>query len=222
MPLILHIETATAVCSVALSQNGKLIQLKESHEGYSHASELAVFINDVLQASGKSVNDLDAIAVSFGPGSYTGLRIGLSAAKGLCYAADKPLISVPTLLSLTYHAASAENNFDLICPMIDARRMEVYCAVYDSSFNEIQATEAKVVDESSFSGLLDEKRILFCGDGAEKCTSIIQNKNAVFRSDIICSAKSMIEVAENKLVLKSFENTALCEPFYLKEFRSGK
>ena len=225
MPLILCIETATTVCSVALASGGKLIILKEQNEGYTHAEKITLFIQDVMKQAGKKLSELDAVAVSMGPGSYTGLRIGVSTAKGLCYALDKPMIAIPTLRSM---AASQLQTLNfkpqtLFCPMIDARRMEVYCAVYDEKLNEIRNTAAEIITENSFSDLLKDHQMIFFGDGALKCKEIFSHhSHAAFVDDVFPSAKNMIEMAEKKFTQKQFEDVALFEPFYLKDFVDGK
>lgn len=242
MATILNIETATKVCSVALAKDGGLLALKEVNGDYSHAENLTVFIEDVCKQANVKLSDVDAIAVSKGPGSYTGLRIGVSTAKGLCYSLDKPLIAINTLehlsCSLSTHFTSGLNgpppdlsniSLDipnlpfLSCPMIDARRMEVYCAVYDSASNEIISTTAKIIDEDSFSDLLEKNRIFFFGDGASKCKEALsKNKNAIFLDDISPSAKDMIRLSEKAYSEKKFEDVAYFEPFYLKDFVAGK
>ena len=173
MALILNIETATTVCSVSLGKDGKLLAIKEQNGGYSHSENLTLFIEDVLQQTGNKISEIDAIAVSKGPGSYTGLRIGVSTAKGLCYALGKPLLAINTLLSITQSIVQNSKfkveSADLFCPMLDARRMEVYCAIYDLQGNEMRATAAEIIDENSFSDILKTKKIVFFGDGSAKC-----------------------------------------------------
>ena len=226
MALILHIETATTVCSVALAKDGVLLALKEYNGDYSHSENLTLFIEDVFKKSNLKISDIDAVAVSIGPGSYTGLRIGVSTAKGLCYSLNKPLIGIETLKSLALEAQISNFKFqisDLICPMLDARRMEVYCAIFDKDLNYIKPTTAEIIDENSFSELLEKNRIVFFGDGAAKCKNILKhNKNTVFLNDIFPSAKDMILLAENAFMNKQFENVAYFEPFYLKDFVAGK
>lgn len=216
---ILCLETSTRSCSVALGQNGKLLALKESlDEKYSHAENLTVFIEEVCAHAKIALKNIDAVAVSKGPGSFTGLRIGVSTAKGLCYALNKPLIAINSLESM---AVSCISPGVLVCPMIDAKRMEVYCAVYNEKLNEINKTSAKIIDESSFSDLLEKRKVLFFGDGAEKCKPQIRSHNAVFINDINPSAKFMIPIAEKYFAEKKFEDVAYFEPFYLKDFVSG-
>jgi tRNA threonylcarbamoyladenosine biosynthesis protein TsaB len=220
MALILNLETATKVCSVSLAQNGAELFTKEiSTEQFSHAENLNVFIEDVMKSAQKNLDELDAIAVSEGPGSYTGLRIGTSTAKGLCYALDKPLIAINSLKSL---AALVQTECDLICPMFDAMRMEVYAATFDKSLKEIQNTEAIVIDENSFTAFLTDRRILFVGPGAEKCKASITHVNAQFNTVLKVSAKGMIRLSEEKFNAKDFVDVAYFEPFYLKDFVAGK
>jgi tRNA threonylcarbamoyladenosine biosynthesis protein TsaB len=226
--LILHIETSTTVCSIALAQDGKLISLQEINEGYSHAENITLFIERVLKDARKIISNIDAVAVSIGPGSYTGLRIGLSTAKGLCYALDKPLIAISTLKSLTVNYLSKtvpppSSPVTLFCPMIDARRMEVYCCVYDTALNEIENVSAKIIDENSFADLLSKNKMYFFGDGAVKCKGVLgKNSNAVFIDDVFPSSSTMVSLAEEKFKKKEFENVSLVEPFYLKEYVAGK
>lgn len=227
MALILNLETATTVCSVSLGKDGKLLALKEHNGDYSHAENLTIFIEDVLQQASVKFSDIDAIAVSKGPGSYTGLRIGVSTAKGLCYSLNKPLIAVNTLQHLSLAVSSLGSQISepasLFCPMIDARRMEVYCAIYDANNKEVKPTAAEIIDEGSFADVLETNRIIFFGDGAEKCKSILsQNKNAVFIDNVLPSAKSMISLSEQAFINKEFEDVAYFEPFYLKDFIAGK
>ncbi len=220
MALILNLETATKVCSVSLAQNGAELFTKEiSTEQFSHAENLNVFIEDVMKSAGKKLEELDAIGVSEGPGSYTGLRIGTSTAKGLCFALDKPMIAINSLKSL---AALVETDSDLICPMFDAMRMEVYAALFDKSLKEIQKTAAIVIEENSFATFLAEHKVLFVGPGAEKCKSAITHPNAQFNSDLKVSAKGMIHLSEEKFAANDFVDVAYFEPFYLKDFVAGK
>ena len=232
MALILNIETATTLCAVAIAKDGQMLACKETNQGYTHAENLTPFIQEVMQQAGCQFHELDAIAVSRGPGSYTGLRIGVSTAKGLCFALDKPLISVNTLQSLTLaairkietnaHDTSRINAEVVYCPMLDARRMEVYCAIYDSSLTEISPVQAKVIDEAAFAELLVKHKVLFFGDGSSKCKELLNsNKNAVFVDDIVPSAQGMAKLAELNYQQQLFEDTAYFEPFYLKEFLIG-
>ena len=221
MALILLIETATKSCSVSLSSENKIIACKEEvNNQYSHAEKLTIFITELFKTQDFSIKDLDAIAVSKGPGSYTGLRIGISTAKGLCYALDIPLISVSTLKAMAFRMAQKEES-DLYCPMIDARRMEVYNAFYDNTNKEIRGIQADIIEAHSYQKELD-KKVLFFGDGAQKCKQIIQHPNAKFLDDIFPSSKDMLEIANEKFSEKNFEDVAYFEPFYLKDFVIGK
>ena len=226
MGLILNIETATTVCSVSLAKEGELISFKEYNGEYSHAENLTLFIENILQQAQVSLSDINAVSVSKGPGSYTGLRIGVSTAKGLCYALNKPLIAIDTLKHLSLSVSNSKLQVSgsvLFCPMIDARRMEVYCAVYDTKNNCIKATSAEIIDENSFSDLLKDNVIYFFGDGAAKCKNILsQNKNAVFIDNIFPTAKEMITLSEQAFNNERFEDIAYFEPFYLKDFVAGK
>ncbi len=219
MSTILQIETATPVCSVAIAVNGKTIAIKEEKASNIHASSLTLFIEEAMKLANITYVDLDAIAVSMGPGSYTGLRIGVSTAKGLCFALDKPLIAINTLKMMA--SGYLQNHSDykgLICPMIDARRMEVFTAVFDTDLKEVQATNAKIIVESSFITELDNSKMTFVGDGAEKCSSVITHQNARFYLENFNSAANMSTLAYAALQNQNFENVAYFEPFYLKDF----
>jgi tRNA threonylcarbamoyladenosine biosynthesis protein TsaB len=217
LPLILNIETATKNCSVSLSYKGELLAVKELNDGnYSHSENLHVFIEDVLKSVNKSFSDIDAIAVSKGPGSYTGLRIGVSAAKGLCFSLDKPLISISTLASLA-NAISVKNTA-VIIPLLDARRMEVYSAVFDNHYNQIREVKAEIIDSTSFSVFLNKGQVYFLGDGADKCKEIIKHKNATFLDGYFPSSKQMTKLSYVKYKISDIENVAYFEPFYLKDF----
>ena len=227
MSLILNIETATAVCSVALAKDGQLLGLKESNTRNNHSSALPLFIDEVIKRTNVSLTDIDAIAVSEGPGSYTGLRIGVAAAKGLCYALEKPLIGVSTLRAMAYGMAHRDSAittaYILFCPMIDARRMEFYCAIFDEKGNEIREVRAEIINETSFMKFLEKNKIVFAGDGALKCRSLFEkHPNAVFAEDFQTSAKFMIPLSEEKSLQKKFEDLAYFEPYYLKDFIAGK
>ena len=182
---------------------------------YSHAEVLHPFIVDVLKEANLSSDKIDAVAVSKGPGSYTGLRMGVSAAKGLCFAVNKPLISIDTLTSLS-HSISIENGF--IVPMLDARRMEVYSAILDNSYKVIREIKAEIIGENSFAEYLNDSKVYFLGDGSAKCKEIIKHKNAVFIDDKFPSAKEMAKLSYNKHKKNDIENVAYFEPFYLKDF----
>ena len=216
MAYILNIETATTNCSVSVSKDGDCLVLKEDNAlSYSHAESLHVFIADVLKSAKIKPSQLDAIAVSKGPGSYTGLRIGVSAAKGLCYALDIPLISVNTLLSLTHQVKVKEGH---IIPMLDARRMEVYSAIYDSNFSQKRETKAQILEASSFDFFLEKAKVYFIGNGVEKAKTIVNHENAVFIDGKLPSALQMAELSYHKYKKDDFEDVAYFEPFYLKEF----
>ena len=216
MAYILNIETATTNCSVSLSKEGEILVLKEDNNlNYSHAESLHVFIDEVLKSAEITLNQLRAIAVSKGPGSYTGLRIGVSAAKGLCFALGIPLISVETLHSLSRQLNIGEG---FIVPMLDARRMEVYSAIFDKNYNQIRATEAQILDETSFIGYLNEQRLYFIGNGVEKAKTIIQHENAIFVDNQLPSSREMGILTFDKYTKNDIEDVAYFEPYYLKEF----
>jgi len=216
MALILNIETSTKNCSVGLSKDGVCIALKEENNGgYSHAEKLHVFIEEILNDQKLQVSDLDAIAVGKGPGSYTGLRIGVSTAKGLSYAADIPVITIDTLQAL---AKTIDIKEGFIVPMIDARRLEVYSAIFDTKHQKTRDIQAEIIDETSYSELLKENTIHFLGDGAHKCKEIIIHTNAKFIDHKFPSAKEMALLAEEKYTNQDFEDVAYFEPFYLKDF----
>ncbi len=223
--LILHIETSTSVCSVAVSENGaNLFDRKEMKE-HSHAVSLGLFVDEALSFIDSHALPLDAVAVSCGPGSYTGLRIGVSMAKGICYGRGVKLIGLPTLKVmcvplLLYHEDLPEDA--LLCPMIDARRMEVYAALYDRALKPIREIAAEVVDEESFREFLAEQPICFFGDGAAKCKEKISHPNARFIEGIHPLASMMFPLAEKAMAEKDFKDVAYFEPFYLKEFVAGK
>lgn len=221
MGVILCLETTTKNCSVALAVDGKCEVLREINEaGYSHAERLHPFIMEVLEASDYSKNDLDAIAVSKGPGSYTGLRIGVSAAKGLAYGLGLPLIATDTLKAMAM--AHVTDDVDYLVPMLDARRMEVYTAVYDRELNNLEAVNAKILDENSFTELSDQAKVAFIGDGAAKCAELLAAEGRTFYPETFPSAKEMCALAELKWTGKDFEDLAYFEPYYLKEFVGSK
>lgn len=218
MALILNIETATKNCSVALSKDGTIIASKELNDGnYSHSENLHVFIDDILKEVGKSTSDLEAVALSKGPGSYTGLRIGAASAKGFCYALDIPLIAVNTLKVM-----AAKVNVDYpsstLISLLDARRMEVYSCIFDSDLNELRATQAEIIDENSFSGFLQEDKCVLFGDGAEKCKELVKSSNITYVDGVFPSAKQLVLLAEEAYKNKQFEDMAYFEPYYLKDF----
>lgn len=218
MAIILCLETATTNCSVALSVNGSAIAiLEDPNKNYSHAEMLHPFINKALEASKLKMEDLDAVAVSKGPGSYTGLRIGVSAAKGLCFALDIPLISIPTLESLANQVATHPL---FVVSMLDARRMEVYSAVFSEN-KAIRKTEAEILSETSFSNYLENGEVVFLGSGVEKFKALCTHPNAIFLDDRLPSAREMAFLAEKKYNANNMEDVAYFEPYYLKNFISN-
>jgi tRNA threonylcarbamoyladenosine biosynthesis protein TsaB len=218
LAFILNIETSTTVCSVSLCKDGKLISFKEINNGYTHAENLHVFIEEVIKEASITLQYLNAIAISKGPGSYTGLRIGVSAAKGLAYSLNIPLISLDTLEIMTNSALIKESDA-VYCPMIDARRMEVYTAIYDKGLKQLNATEALIVDERSIAQFSTYNKIYFFGDGMDKCKTVLSYlKNAEFIDNIFPGAKAMCDLAYKKYTAKNFEDVAYFEPFYLKDF----
>ncbi len=254
MNYILNIETSTSVCSVSISSGTGILALRESSVDRSHAAMLGVFIEEAMRETDLKFNDLSAVAVSRGPGSYTGLRIGVSMAKGICYASDLPLIAIDTLRIMTWKVIRSQliesfNTYDegnngqnahanninigelhlnpgsgriLLCPMIDARRMEVYMSIFDVKGNQIKNTSAEIITESAFSEFPEDNTILFFGDGADKCRNIAGRKNVLFFPGIYPSAEQMGELSHNSFLEKRFENTAYFEPFYLKDFITTK
>lgn len=220
MSYILNIETATTNCSVSLSKEGETLVLKEDYNSnYSHAESLHLFIDAVFKEAKLKPQDIDAIAVSKGPGSYTGLRIGVSAAKGLCFSLDKPLISIDTLESLA-HQLTIDSG--CIVPMLDARRMEVYASVYDKDHKQVRAIEAQILDEHSFRDFLEVGKVYFIGNGVEKTKQIITHPNAVFIENKLPSANEMGKLADDKCKIGELEDVAYFEPFYLKDFIGTK
>ena len=250
MALILCLETATGVCSVALSRDGKPAALKETVTPNAHSALLTTFIEEVVRESGILYSQIDAVAVSMGPGSYTGLRIGVAAAKGLCYALGKPLIGVATLEGMAkgmnptpdpspFWGGAGEGSSNPggagegsqngegsgvgFCPMIDARRMEVYCAIYDAEGREVRPVSAEIIDESSFESYLASSIVFFAGDGAAKCREVLgKHLNARFLDGFGASAAYMTALAEARFNASQFEDLAYFEPFYLKDFVAGK
>jgi len=222
MTYILNIETATHICSVSLSKDGETIDLIESHEDRTHAELLSVFIEKILSKNKILPKELSAVAVSEGPGSYTGLRIGVSVVKGLCYGLKIPLISVSTLKAMANGAREEVEDDALLCPMIDARRMEVYTAIYDKQLNLKEKIQAKIIDSDSFRQQLSKQKIVFFGTGSEKCRTEIQDKNAVFREKEYISSQNISSLSYEKFLKSDFENMAYFEPFYLKEFQAIK
>jgi tRNA threonylcarbamoyladenosine biosynthesis protein TsaB len=222
MATILSLETSTNVCSVALHDDGKLVASSEIHIEQSHASKLALLIDDLKRLSDFPLNKLAAVAISSGPGSYTGLRIGTSTAKGLCYALNIPLIAVGTLDLLASHVNKYNLTENLLIPMIDARRMEVYCQVTNAKLYNITPVEAKIIDESSFVDLLESNQITFFGNGADKCQEVIKHKNAFFLKEVYPSAIQLGRIAFEKFSEQKSEDLSSFEPFYLKDFIAKK
>ena len=218
--LILNIETSTKVCGVSITKDGVFFDHIESKEGNSHAANLAPFVDKLIIRNKLDYSDLSAVAISQGPGSYTGLRIGTSLAKGLCFALDIPLIAINTLHSMAAYAKQlhGDNSQVLFRPMIDARRMEVYSQAFDFDLNNKSDIEAIVIDEGSFQLELEANTVLFFGDGAAKCFDIIKHPNAILVNDAEASALGMIDLSYEKFLTKDFVDGAYFEPFYLKEF----
>jgi tRNA threonylcarbamoyladenosine biosynthesis protein TsaB len=218
VPTILCIETATTNCSVAIAHNSKTIAVKEDYNGsYSHAEKLHVYIQEILEENNLKLSNLDAVAISKGPGSYTGLRIGVSAAKGLCFSLDIPLISVPTLTAL----ANQVEQQGIVIPMLDARRMEVYAAVFNLAKEQILKTSAIILDPNSFQEYLERDQVYFIGSGVEKFQKICGHPNANFIENKLPSAREMVEIAVAKHKISDFEDVAYFEPYYLKDFIAG-
>jgi len=217
MALVLNIETATTNCSVSLSKDGETLVLKEDNsKGYSHAEVLHVFINDIFKTADITPNQIDAVAISKGPGSYTGLRIGVSTAKGLCYALDKPLIAINTLEALAYQIPQKEKGY--IIPMLDARRMEVYASIYDTTYNQIRDVKAEILDTDSYVSFLEKDKVYFLGNAVEKAQDIIKHPNAIFVNEKLPSATTMGYLADIKYKKNDIEDVAYFEPYYLKDF----
>lgn len=224
MPVILNIETSTDVCSVALTCDGQVVFNKENHESMSNASSLGGYVQDALSVAKSHHFAIDAVAVSRGPGSYTGLRIGVSEAKGLCFGLDVPLIAVDTLAVMAC-AVMFKKDIDedaLLCPMIDARRMEVYSAVYDRALNQVKPVSAEIIDENSYADILTRKPVVFFGNGAGKCRDVITGDNVHYIDGICPLAVDMLALSEMAFRNSRFENVAYFEPFYLKEFVATK
>lgn len=228
MALILGIETATTICSVALVKDGNTMAIRESGGNREHSAALTGYIAEVFAEAGLTYGQIDAVAVSMGPGSYTGLRIGVSSAKGLCYATDKPFIAIDTLKSLAWQALQtlkAENTqLDnvLLCPMLDARRMEVYTAMYDQYLQVVENVNASIIDQDAFHRF-PGREIVYFGDGASKCQSVLAGQNNItFLDHINLSARSVCMLAEPEFEAQNFADVAYCEPFYLKDFVAGK
>jgi len=221
MSCILNIETSTNVCSVAVSQDGSCIFNKENHEGPNHAVILGVFVQEALSFIDSHAIPLDAVAVSCGPGSYTGLRIGLSMAKGICYGRDVKLIAIPTLelmcVPLLLGEKISEENA-LLCPMIDARRMEVYSQFFDRALKEVRSINADIIENNTYDDILAQQPVYFFGNGAEKCHEVLTHHNAHIIEGIVPLAKNMYPLAEKRMANEQFEDVAYFVPFYLKDF----
>jgi tRNA threonylcarbamoyladenosine biosynthesis protein TsaB len=218
MATILSIETATTACSCTLSCNGELLLSREDFRGQSHATLLGVFVEEIMTHVRKKRLTLDAIAVSSGPGSYTGLRIGVSEAKGLSYGLGIPLIALPTPLIMASMVTARAGEDDLLCPMIDARRMEVYATFFNRSLETVRSTSADIVDGESYLDLLSQHKVCFFGNGADKCREVITHPHAHFLEQVYPLASGMVPLAEQAFAEKRFVDTAYFEPFYLKEF----
>ena len=225
MALILNLETSTEVCSVALAQDGVVTHVRENLSGQNHAMLLTVFVKEILEESKISVDQLDAVAVSGGPGSYTGLRIGVSVAKGICYAARLPLVAITSLEAMAHYIIqNIENVYPqrpdniLFCPMIDARRMEVYTSFYDIKGSQVRCIQADIIDHQSYLPYLEDNLVLFFGNGADKCKETISHPNAVFVDFIHTSANHMAPLSEKDYMKQKFADLAYYEPFYLKDF----
>ncbi len=225
MALILNIESSTEVCSVSLAKDGKIVQTLENLTGQNHAKLLTSYIERIFSGNAISFDDLDAVAVSGGPGSYTGLRIGVASAKGICYALGIPLIAITSLASMAHHVIHHTSDYrlpeheDLIfCPMIDARRMEVYCALFNRGEVMVREIKAEIIDHLSFASYLEKGKIVFFGNGASKCRGIISHPNALFIDHVTTSAAYMIRLAEKAYSENNFVNLAYYEPYYLKDF----
>ncbi len=220
MSCILNIETSTDVCSVSVSQDGACIFSQEDHDGPNHAVKLGTFVDEALSFADSHAIPLDAVAVSCGPGSYTGLRIGASMAKGICFGQDLKLIAVPTLELMAVPVLLREEVEEgaLLCPMIDARRMEVYSAVYDRALHEVRGIQADVVDAETYREYLDRGPVYFFGNGAEKCMEMINHPNARLIKGVEPLAKWMFPIAERRIAQEKYEDVAYFVPFYLKDF----
>lgn len=223
MALLLSVETSTQDCSVALHDDGKLMASRQSQSPRSAASQLAVMIDEIIKSEGHKAADMHGVIVSSGPGSYTGLRIGVATAKGICYALNIPLLAINTLEVMTRQAREklygegAEADHALLCPMLDARRMEVYCMIARAD-NTVEEVQAKVIDETSFAAHLEKEPVYFFGEGAEKCKNVIHHANARFVDGIVPDARKLGELGFAKWNQKAFEDIAAFEPFYLKDF----
>lgn len=218
--LILSLDTSTTVCSVALHHQGTLLGCYELFTERTSSAMLTTLLSDVVRQAGYELKQIDAIAVARGPGSYTGLRIGISTAKGLCFALDKPLLAINTLAAMTEQIRAYFPADTLLCPMLDARRMEVYCALYDTDGHEMQATSAQIINENSFGEWLERGPVVFFGDGAAKCQTLLgKQPNAIFpNANVMPSARTVGQLARSAFSAGWFEDVASFEPFYLKDF----
>jgi tRNA threonylcarbamoyladenosine biosynthesis protein TsaB len=222
MAHLLAIETSTEICSVALSKDRECVAVVEDNRENSHAEKILLFVEQVLKQSGLKINELDAVCISEGPGSYTGLRIGTSSAKGLCDALDIPLIAVSTLQSMAWGAREQYPDYKQYCPMIDARRMEVYAAVYNQYLEPIENTTNVILEENAYSDFLSENKVVFSGNGIPKAVPILsKNANAVF-CNTKTSARYLLALGYKKFIEQDFADIAYFEPFYLKEFQSKR
>jgi len=216
MAILLNLETATTNCSVTVARDGKTVAVREHNSAsYSHSEQLHNFIREALDEASFSFSDLDAIAVSMGPGSYTGLRIGVSAAKGLCFALDLPLIATSTLYCM---ALQKKVDSGVIIPLLDARRMEVYAAVFDANYTQLQPTDAVIVQKDSFLSYAEQGKVFLIGNGAEKCMDLLEHPNFIFDNSVLPTATTMSQRSFEKFQDSDFENVAYFEPFYLKDF----
>ncbi|MFT5165244.1 MAG: tRNA threonylcarbamoyladenosine biosynthesis protein TsaB [Saprospiraceae bacterium] len=216
MPLILNIETATDICSVCIAREEVILSVQEAKEAYSHAAVITILIEACFKEAGLSLNDLDAVAISSGPGSYTALRVGAAAAKGICYALDKPLIAVNTLEALAYAAQKDKGQGLFYIPMIDARRMEVYTAVYDQSINQIKKTHNLILDQDSLAEYFEQDgTLVFCGNGALKTKPLFESKNVLY-SNVICAAQHLIPFSVKAFHNQIFSDIAYYSPSYFK------
>jgi tRNA threonylcarbamoyladenosine biosynthesis protein TsaB len=222
MSLILSIETSTSVCSAAIHDAGRLLGVAEVHIEQSHAAKLAVLIDGLQAQTGVALNQLKAIGITSGPGSYTGLRIGTSTAKGLCYALNIPLLAVNTLELMASQVIAGNTEGALLCPMIDARRMEVYSLLQNVKGERLQPVEAKIIDENSYAEWLENNTVIFFGDGAAKCRDVITHRNARFIDGVYPSAGHLGNIIFEKFRREAFEDLVQFEPFYLKEFMIKK
>jgi tRNA threonylcarbamoyladenosine biosynthesis protein TsaB len=225
MALLLNIESSTEVCSVTLAQNGTIIQTLENLTGQNHAMLVTSYIQQIFSTQGLNMNQLDAVAVSGGPGSYTGLRIGVASAKGICYALGIPLIAITSLAAMSHHVIQNSSDYNLprdsellFCPMIDARRMEVYTAIYNRNEKMVREIKADIIDQYSYLSYFEKGRVVFFGNGADKCREILSHTNAYFLDHVTTSASYMTTLAEKAYQDENFVNIAYYEPYYLKDF----